>query len=109
MHKRLAPFFAVLAAFLPACGSEDPAPERPARAGVTCAEIRTKAQAMAVARRVDHRVVAPDGQPRRETLDAIAGSLYATCRQPGWRDRRPVPGVLRAVQQHFDQDALNHR
>ena len=61
---------------------------------------------MRIARRVDHRVVAPDGQSRRETLDVIGGSLYATCRNPALRDSKPIGPVLREVQAHFDQESL---
>ena len=85
-------------------GDQPAAPTEDNPPGVTCRDIRTKAQAMRIARRVDHRVVAPDGQPRRETLDVIGGSLYATCRNPALRDYRPVAPVLREVQQHFDAE-----
>ena len=84
-------------------------PERPAARGpdsLTCADIRSRAQALRVARQVDHRVVAPDGQRRRETLDVIGGSLYATCRNPAMRRTKPVAPVLREVQAHFDAEAL---
>lgn len=36
----------------------------------------------------------------------IGGSLYATCRNPALRDYRPVAPVLREVQAHFDEEAL---
>ena len=98
-----------IAAALGGCGGadDDPAPRRDA--GVTCRDIRTKAQAMRIARQVDHRVVAPDGQSRRETLDVIGGSLYATCRNPALRDYRPIGPVLREVQAHFDEEAIEGR
>ena len=94
---------------LAGCGDDPPASRPPAARApdaLTCRDIQSRAQALRVARQVDHRVVAPDGQPRRETLDAIGGSLYATCRNPALRDYRPVGPVLREVQAHFDEDAL---
>ncbi len=105
MTRRAAALLAALA--VGGCGGDEqrPAPDRRSASELTCAELRDTARLKRVARRLVVRVVAPDGHSEAETADLIAGSLRGTCAQPGRPDRRPVAGVLRAVQAHLDQEA----
>jgi hypothetical protein len=87
---------------LAGCGSEDrPAPVKRGVLDTTCAQITTLKDARRIAFRIDHMVVAPDGQSRRETVGILAKSLEATCSQdnPGYK---PVAPVLKVVQAEFD-------
>jgi hypothetical protein len=113
----------VVAAAIAGCGgsggdasttSAAKAPQRTQKPAETpCAQLRTKAAARRVAVKLVDRVVAPDGQPERQTIGIIAESLWATCRQPrlpGVEDvakYRPVRPVLNAIQRDFDEEAIS--
>jgi hypothetical protein len=99
-------------------GGEPPAkhalntrPPRPEQ--VTCAALKSRAAAHALARKLVDRVVAPEGQAERETIGIIGESLYATCRQPRlpgvprMADYRPVKPVLAAIQRDFDEEEIS--
>ena len=79
----------------------------------TCRALQTKAEARALATRIDHLLVAPDGQARATTLRTLSDSLHATCRQPTLPgvadplDYRPVRPVVRQLQREFDEHALD--
>ena len=91
------------------CGEEPrPAPKPRAKRAeeLTCADLRDRSRLRRVCRELVVRVVAPEGQREAETADTIAGSLRATCSQPGRADYRPVRPVLRAVQKHFDEEEI---
>ena len=99
------------------CGANQPAkpakaPTRPRPDDVRCADLKTKAAANGLARKLVDRVVAPPDHSERQTIGTIAASLYATCRQPhlpGVRnavDYKPVKPVLAAIQRDFDEDEI---
>ena len=108
----------LLPAFLlAACGGGESGPSAPERApgrpvDTRCRELQTKAQATALARRLDHLLVAPEDQSRAITVRTFADSLHATCRQPALPgvddpgDYRPVRPVVRQLQQEFDEHEL---
>jgi hypothetical protein len=110
----------IAAVTLAACGSspsKTPAPAAKSPVHVTagdtpCADLRTRAAAHDLARRLVDRVVAPDGQSQRHTIGIIGESLYATCKQPRLpgvanMDRyKPVKPVLAAIQRDFDEQEI---
>lgn len=79
---------------------------------VPCVQLKTRQAAHLLARKLVDRVVAPEGQPERQTIGIIGESLYATCRQPRLPgvddvdDYRAVKPVLREIQRDFDQDEI---
>jgi hypothetical protein len=100
----------VLALAAAGCGGGEEHPSEPPKrkpvTALTCAELRDRPRLQRVSRELVVKVVAPDGQSEAETADLIAGSLRATCAQPGSARDRPVRPVLRAVQQHLDEEAI---
>ena len=85
-------------------------PKRPD--DVTCRDLKTKAAAHALARKLVDRVVAPPDHTDHQTIGTIGESLYATCRQPhlpGVKDAgdyKPVEPVLAAIQRDFDEEEI---
>ena len=118
---RLRILIVVVAACAAGCGDDaKPVPSTATKAharprppdDARCADLRTRASAHRLARKLVDRVVAPPDHSERETIGTIGESLYATCRQPrlpGVKDvgaYRPVKPVLRAVQRDFDEEEI---
>ena len=106
---------------LGACGNTDqrsesvakPKPHAVRPIDTRCRAIQTRAAARRLALKVDYLLIAPEHESRRQILGTLAGSLYATCRQPtlpGVSDPleyRPVRSVIAQMQTEYDEEEIS--
>ena len=121
MSYRVSILAVAATSLLVGCGDTERRTESPAKAkphaarpiDTPCRAIQTRAAARRLALKVDYLLIAPEHESRRQVVGTLAGSLYATCRQPTLPgvsdplDYRPLRSVLAQLQTEYDEEEIS--